>query len=135
MITITEFEEMLKPLIRRGTPFMAYWHSHGYNVQYTGPIERTKTVYIVTSQRYKQHKVFRSYATAAAAKCKYIRKYGECAEIHEDVRQLKPLKASNVAIAQFRRFMRKLESADPYTRTVEFDGVNLVTHGDIDLDF
>lgn len=133
MITITEFEDMLKPYIRRGTPFMAYWHPYGYSVRHTGPIERTKTVYIVTGQRHKRHKIYWSYAAAAAYKRKYICKYGERPELHEEVRQLKPLKVSKAHIAQFRRFMRKLERADLHACTVEFDGVNLVNHGNIDL--
>ena len=135
MITTEDYVERLKPLIRKGKPFLGYWHPHGHSVMLTGPCDRTEPVYVLSAPGVKTTWEYRRPQDADKDYSRFFRKYGRFPNIRKEVRQLKPLKVSKAGIAQYRRFMRKLESADPYTRTVEFDGVNLITHGGIDLDF
>ena len=133
MIDIFRFAERIKPLIDDQTPFMAYWHPHGYAILRTGPVERTETVYVLFAYGVKTTWEYHSPQDADRACNRFFRKYGRFPGVKKEVRQLKPLKASKAGISEFRRIMRKFEHADPYARTVEFDGVNLVTHGDIDF--
>ena len=91
-------------------------------------------VYLVDSPRLKKPWEYRSPQAAEDACHVFYRKYGSFPDTRKEVRQLKPLKVSKAGISEFRRIMRKLERQNPCTRTVEFDGASVVTHGEIDLD-
>lgn len=134
MIDISQFAKMIKPMINSKTPFLAYWHPRGYAILRTGPVERTEAVYVLFAPGIKTTWEYRNPQDADRACSRFFSKYGRFPGMKKEVRQLKPLKASKAGISEFRKIMRKLERQNPYAHTVEFDGVSVVTHGEIDLD-
>lgn len=131
MIDISQFARRAKFLIDSQTPFMAYWHPRGCAVLRTGPVERTEAVYVLFAPGIKTTWEYRNPQDANRAYSYFFSKYGRFPDTRKEVRQLK---ASKAGISEFRRVMRKLERQNPCARTVEFDGVSVVTHGEIDLD-
>ena len=134
MIDISQFAGRIKSMIDSHTPFLAYWHPHGYTILRTGPVKRTEPVYVLFAPGIKTTWEYHSPQDADRACSWFFSKYGRFPGMKKEVRQLKPLKASKSGVSEFRRIMRKLERADLYARMVEFDGANLTVHGEIDLD-
>ena len=134
MIDISQFARRAKFFIDSQTPFTAYWHPRGCAVLRTGPVERTEAVYVLFARGIKTTWEYRNPQDADRACIRFFNKYGRFPGMKKEVRQLKPLKASKAGISEFRRIMCKLERQNPHTRTVEFDGVSVVTHRELDLE-
>lgn len=106
MMTKDNFARRLRKLVEAKTPFVAYWHPHGYGVMLTGPV----TVH----SRYLEDK---TNGTWRLVKSEAV------------------VRASKSGLSQWAKNLARMRRSW-YTIdvvSVEYDGENIITEGDLEL--